>query len=57
MLDLKAKNIKRRTGQGCSFIKKEEYVRQKYATLQKSCLIFNNQLQKLHLPPKYFNEK
>ena len=57
MLDFKAKNIKRRTGQGCSFIKKEEYVRQKYATLQKSCLIFNNQLQKLHLPPKYFNEK
>ena len=29
----------------------------KYLSLHKSFLIFNNQLQKLHLLPKYFNEK
>ena len=33
------------------------YIRQKHATLHKSFLIFNNQLQNLHLPPKNFNEK
>ena len=33
------------------------YIRQKHTTLHKSFLSFNNQLQKLHLPPKNFNEK
>ena len=33
------------------------YIKQKHATLHKSFLIFNNQLQKLHLQPKNFNKK
>ena len=33
------------------------YIRQKYTTLQKNFLTFNNQLQKLQLLPKTFNEK
>ena len=33
------------------------YIRQKYTTLHKTFLTFNNQLQKLQLLPKDFNEK
>ena len=33
------------------------YIRQKYTTLHKTFLTFNNQLQKLQLLPKNFNEK
>ena len=33
------------------------YIRQKYTTLQKNFFTFNNQLQKLQLLPKNFNEK
>ena len=33
------------------------YIKQKHATLHKSFLIFNNQLQKLHLQPKNSNKK
>ena len=59
-LELKAKYIKRRRGHGCYFIKKrgiQIYIRQKYTTLHKTSLTFNNQLQKLQLLPKNFNEK
>ena len=35
----------------------EIYIRQKYITLLKTFLSFNNQLQKLQLLPKNFNEK
>ena len=33
------------------------YIKQNYTTLLKNFLTFNNQLQKLQLLPKYFNEK
>ena len=47
-------NYQKRRRHGCNFIKKEEnkYTLAKYATLHKSFLIFNNQLQKLLLPPQ-----
>ena len=57
-LEFKDKYIKRKRGYRCNFIKNKEY---KYI-LDKNMppytnLIFDNQLQKLHLPPKNYNEK
>ena len=61
-LKFKAKYIKRRRVNGCNFIKNKVYKSilcksMPPPPLHKSSLIFNNQLQKLHLWPKHFSKK